>query len=32
LHYDPRSRGGKAYEKLAREILALEEVVEEAVK
>jgi chromosome partitioning protein len=32
LHYDPRSRGGKAYEKLAREILALEEIVEEAVK
>lgn len=25
LHYDPRSKGGKAYEKLAREIIALEE-------
>lgn len=24
LHYDPRSRGGRAYERLAREILALE--------
>lgn len=24
LHYDPRSRGGKAYEKLAREIVDLE--------
>ena len=31
LHYDPRSRGGKAYEKLAREILALE-VLEEAIE
>jgi len=24
LHYDPKSRGGKAYERLAREILAVE--------
>lgn len=24
LHYDPRSKGGRAYEKLAREIIALE--------
>ncbi|MFH1412411.1 MAG: AAA family ATPase [bacterium] len=25
LHYDPRSKGGKAYERLAREVIGLEE-------